>query len=385
MRRRHFLATASSGLLTLSTPALLRAATSKRVVIIGAGAAGLSAAYHLRRAGAQVQILEARKHWGGRMERLRGFADFPLDMGAEWIHAEADILGRILGKGSTDLGGETIDYRPQTYEQWHRGELRRRDELRHIYSEVKFRSTTWYGFFERFVLPSVRPALRLNAPVAQITYDGRGIQAILQSGQSYRADQALITVPLSILQRGAIRFLPALPRSHLEGMQKIHFGEGFKVFLKFRKRFYADALIPGSARNFLRDSWSEVFYYDAAFGKESRDNILGLFTASETPIARSRMSNADLLRDVLAELDAVYQGQASRQFIAAKIRNWTQEPFIHGSYSMSVAGGQSPRKLLPALNNTLFFGGEAFGGANQATVHGAALSGIKNARSILDA
>jgi len=55
---------------------LPKAPSPKRVVVLGAGLAGLSAAYELMRAGHEVTVLEARATPGGRVRTLReGFAD----------------------------------------------------------------------------------------------------------------------------------------------------------------------------------------------------------------------------------------------------------------------------------------------------------------------
>ncbi len=51
-----------------------RAESPKRVIIIGAGLAGLVAAYELRRAGHNVVVLEVRNRVGGRVHTLRDFA-----------------------------------------------------------------------------------------------------------------------------------------------------------------------------------------------------------------------------------------------------------------------------------------------------------------------
>lgn len=47
----------------------------QNVVILGAGLAGLSAAYELKQAGHQITILEARRFAGGRVQTIRDFAD----------------------------------------------------------------------------------------------------------------------------------------------------------------------------------------------------------------------------------------------------------------------------------------------------------------------
>ncbi len=51
-----------------------------KVVIVGAGVAGLTAGYLLEQSGVEFEILEARSEYGGRVRKLEGFADFPIDI-----------------------------------------------------------------------------------------------------------------------------------------------------------------------------------------------------------------------------------------------------------------------------------------------------------------
>ena len=57
-----------------------------KVLVIGAGMAGLSAAWHLAQAGIEATVLEARDRVGGRVWTSRDFADIPVEFGAELIH-----------------------------------------------------------------------------------------------------------------------------------------------------------------------------------------------------------------------------------------------------------------------------------------------------------
>lgn len=92
MKRREFLrasvlttasvAAASLNSFALGADALRRRGSAKRIIIIGAGLAGLSAAYELTQAGHDVTILEARSRPGGRVYTLR-------DPFAEGVYAEA--------------------------------------------------------------------------------------------------------------------------------------------------------------------------------------------------------------------------------------------------------------------------------------------------------
>jgi protoporphyrinogen/coproporphyrinogen III oxidase len=66
------------------------------VVVVGAGVAGLSLAYRLRRTGLSVQVLEAERHVGGRMASFR-HSGYTVDTGAEQVPANGyDQTWRLL-------------------------------------------------------------------------------------------------------------------------------------------------------------------------------------------------------------------------------------------------------------------------------------------------
>lgn len=72
---------------------------AQRVVIIGGGPAGLSAAYTLRKRGIEPLVLEANEHVGGRLagDRVDGFS---IDTGADFFCSSYDATFRICD----DLG-----------------------------------------------------------------------------------------------------------------------------------------------------------------------------------------------------------------------------------------------------------------------------------------
>ena len=57
-----------------------------RVVVVGAGAAGLAAARLLMDDGCHVTVLEARNRIGGRVHTAFDLAPYPVELGAEFIH-----------------------------------------------------------------------------------------------------------------------------------------------------------------------------------------------------------------------------------------------------------------------------------------------------------
>ena len=74
-----------------------------KVIIIGAGAAGLAAAKILQRNNIDYLILEASNRYGGRLKENKTLADFPIDLGAEWIHHLPTVLNRLKGKSGDQV------------------------------------------------------------------------------------------------------------------------------------------------------------------------------------------------------------------------------------------------------------------------------------------
>jgi monoamine oxidase len=97
MHRRHLLQFISALLLSSVSSRYLNAANANeipsnplRIVVIGAGLAGLAAARELHHYGHQVVVIEARDRIGGRIWTSRQWPDLPLDLGASWIHGVRD-------------------------------------------------------------------------------------------------------------------------------------------------------------------------------------------------------------------------------------------------------------------------------------------------------
>lgn len=66
------------------------------IIVIGAGAAGLMAAYTLVKAGKKVTILEARDRIGGRIHTLHNAHSFKTELGAEFIHGDLPLTLKLL-------------------------------------------------------------------------------------------------------------------------------------------------------------------------------------------------------------------------------------------------------------------------------------------------
>lgn len=117
--RRELLAVGAVGAATLYLGIERRASSGRsyrgRVIVVGAGLAGLSAAWELERRGWQTVVLEARPRIGGRCHTLRGFAGGQVaEAGGEFIdttHRQMRRFAKRFGLRLDDLrrGGERYE------------------------------------------------------------------------------------------------------------------------------------------------------------------------------------------------------------------------------------------------------------------------------------
>ncbi|MEL6624778.1 MAG: NAD(P)/FAD-dependent oxidoreductase [Bacteroidota bacterium] len=353
-----------------------------KVLIVGAGSAGLMAGYLLKRYGIDFQIIEASSVYGGRVKKAANFADFPIDLGAEWIHTNPQILSELLDEEDAAADIDIIRYNPQSLWIWSEGKLKKRSFFTEFYSEYKFASTTWYEFFEQYVVPSIADDIIYDAPVATIDYAGDEVKIQTRGGDNFSGDKVIVTVPLTVLQNEDIQFTPSYPAEKKEALSQVDMPDGIKVFMEFSERFYPDLLGFNSLGNFLNAPDGERIYYDAAFKKDTTRHILGLFTvgAETTPYAEIA-TDEELITYILAELDEIFEGKASQTYIQHVSQNWSQEPFIRGSYT-HYEDYSVQQVLAEPIDGKVYFAGEAYPEASS-TVYGAGISAFTAVEAIL--
>ncbi len=438
MKRRQFInysAQASLGLCLSSPvyafdPALINNSRDTKVLIVGAGAAGLYAGYLLNSKGIPYSILEASDRYGGRLGKLDGFADFPLDLGAEWLHGKKSLVKKIIKQSKARIIKDNSDefywYKNQIVKklpQYFYLNFAKSKNLPDI-SYQTYAAQEGYGEDYQFIIEQIagdygadssdlsvkwnalesyewssgnkdykfeqtyfdlvdqniaRPLvehIQLNTAVKTLDYSQDKLRVYDNLGQVHIADKVLITVPISILKEGAIEFIPQLPESKVEAFQKIGMGAGMKVFLKFKDKFYHPNLAGGKIC---------AAYVDESIGKKGKDHILMAFAMGKQAEYLSTLDSLGIQGALLAELDAMYRGQASKLFIAAHIENWTVHPYIKGAYSYSKVGiGKARVQAASSLENKVFFAGEAMNlNGHHQTVHGAMETALTQVNTML--
>lgn len=346
-----------------------------KVLIIGAGAAGITAGHLLAERGIDFEILEASSVHGGRVRKVDDFVDFPIDLGAEWIHkwigAKPAVFEALLN--GADPRFPTFADKPKTFFVWRNGKLSERNWLRFLPTptDLKFTDATWFDALDTMATPTLLGRTHFDCPVTSVDYRNDTVIATTKSGATHVGDRVLVTVPIAMLQRETIRFDPPLPQRKRAEIQTEEVPGGLKVFIEFSKRFYPDVLSMGRPFGFsLQSALDECVYYNAALGKNSRQHVLGLFTqGSKAERYTAHDTDDALFTFVLAELDEIFDGQASEHYLKHIVQDWTREPYIGGSYSQRKA---SAKILAEPVAGRVYFAGEAVNpNGKTIAVHGA--------------
>ena len=368
MNRKDFIKVC--GLLGLSIPlqGVLTACTSNdddtlvtgefsgKVLIIGAGAAGMASGYLLAQQGVDFQILEASPTHGGRMKRTNSFVDFPIPLGAEWLHSSPAEFTSIVNDSSIQVSTQTVGYDPQDIIGHYENGTYTTSLHGDPGPDRKFINATWFDFFDTYVAPGVLPNTQFNTVVESINYLGDKVVVTDATGQTYEADKIIFTAPLKILQEGTINFIPSLPSNKQNAIQNARVWGGIKVFLEFTTQFYPVLLSFSDSQT----QAGQRLYYDASYGQNSTRNVLGLFAVGEQAEQYQNLSG-DAQRDyILNELDQIFNGAASANYIKHITQNWNEEPFAKAAYLSDVALSSTSSILFTPIDNKVYFAGEAY-------------------------
>lgn len=415
------------------------------VAIIGAGASGLIAAHELSNAGLRILLLEARDRIGGRI-LTHHTPNYPIELGAEFIHGQPpetfdlvkkagvrvaqmkwkmaqrkgnqwvendsllENVDELFNKMSmdgpdlsfqeflahTDASEEVKQQGLRFVEGFHAADPARisvhalvinNEEEKRVDSDRQFRFVDGYDSLVKAISDEINwksCTLQLNAEVTQAQWQKGKVALQCSGGTEFHAARVLVTVPLSLLKAGRIRFHPALPEQE-KALQLLEMGLVIRVSLCFRDKFWEQQESLKDVRFILTDdpdfpTWwtSNPLPYPIltawAAGRYARA-VTGL--SEEQRVGRALTSLARILDVDLEHLRNELQYGFSH--------DWEADPFSCGAYSYSLVGGsQAGDDLEKPVDGTLFFAGEATESrGDNGTVHGALASGLRAAREIL--
>ncbi len=348
------------------------------IIIIGAGAAGLTAGYMLKQRGISFKILEANTSYGGRMKVLDDFVDYPIGLGAEWIASGTLLFDQIANRRGVSAQIDTVGYtQDDKYGVWYNGKLVRNDLGTLTYR--RFVNSSWFDFFEKFIIPEIAQDIRYESVVQSIDYTGN--KSVVKTVISeFVADQVIVTVPLKMLKDERIRFNPPLPKKKLKAIDDAVVWDGFKAFIEFKEKFYpafVDFVINP-------ETDGQVSYYDASFGQNSKKNVLGLFAVGEPAKKYGALHPDDVKDYLLAELDEIFPNQATPNYLQHVVQNWSTEPYVEGAYISDYTDERVVRTLQASVDNKVYFAGDCYtSGRDWGNVHNAVASAQASVKEIV--
>jgi len=451
MLRRTFLRRAGSaltfGLLGGCSAAVERPGPSRqqKVLILGAGIAGLAAARVLHDAGFQVQILEGRQRIGGRIWTSHAWQDVPLDLGASWIHGtEGNPIAQIAA-------ARGIRTAPTDYDN---GDTYAIDGTRVDDRELARLERQFRRMQRRITRSAPPPATLQDAIESDAEW-----QALAESEQA--ALLHLFHVNVEHELAGSLAELSAQNPDDSEGFAggDVLFPGGYEQIWRAvaegldvrlaqlvqhvavrqhgvtvatdEREFHADRLIvtlpigvlkagrvtfdpplPASKQHAIDATGSGLLdklylRFDQPFWDTSlevldrisrrhgrwnewlnlqphtREPVLLGFNAADYARLSARKSDEELVADAMAVLRTIH-GPSAPDPIAWQRSNWSTDPFALGSYSFNTVGAnrRTRRELGRPVGDRLFFAGEATSQDYPSTVHGAYLSGKRAADEV---
>ncbi|KAK9699617.1 hypothetical protein RND81_08G185200 [Saponaria officinalis] len=234
-------------------------------------------------------------------------------------------------------------------------------------------------------------ALAENVPilyektVTSIRYGSDGVQ-VSAGNQVYEGEMALCTVPLGVLKSGSIKFIPELPQRKIDGIKRLGFGLLNKVAMLFPHNFWGTDLdtFGHLSDDPLRRGEFFLFY---SYATVAGGALLMALVAGEAAHKFESMPPTDAVTHVLQILRGIYEpkGITVPEPIQTVCTRWGSDPFCLGSYSNVAVGASGDDYDILAENvgdGRLFFAGEATTRRYPATMHGAFLSGLREAANM---
>ncbi|KAG8197720.1 hypothetical protein JTE90_001642 [Oedothorax gibbosus] len=253
--------------------------------------------------------------------------------------------------------------------------------------------------------------IKLNMCVKSVRYNPHGVEVLAMNTRansgmtSFKGDAVLCTLPLGVLKHSlqsngqspnAVQFSPPIPDWKAAAIQRLGFGNLNKVVLCFDRVFWdPNANLFGHVGS-TTASRGELFLFWNLY----RAPVLLALVAGEAAAIMENVSDEVVVGRCLAVLKGIFGAGTVPQPKETVVTRWRADPFSRGSYSYVATGSTgndydilatpvSPPTGMqqngqPTGLPRLFFAGEHTIRNYPATVHGALLSGLREAGRIAD-
>lgn len=394
----------------------------ERVLVIGAGMAGLIAARKLAESGQKVLVLEARGQVGGRIRTLREDGEV-LELGAEFIHGKPPELWDLIDEAGLEtyaLDGDDICHKfgklgkcdeqsdifkfLNTLERWKGPDLafadypplaklspEKREQIinyvqsfnaadyrqigihslavqqhaeEELHSDQIFRIRDGYDCLPEFLARKVREAgarIELHRPVERIEWKHGRVHVFAREGgelTQISAGKVVIAVPLGVLQQLAVVFDPV--PAPLFAATQLTMGPVRRFTLLFRNRWWVDHESRLSKLSFLfaHDAMPPVWWTAHPWQTRTLTGWIGGPRSSAFDQC-TREQVGDLACRQLARIFPLPLDYLRSQLICCATHDWQTDPWTYGAYSyIPAAALESVLRMATPVEDTLFFAGE---------------------------
>jgi monoamine oxidase len=221
--------------------------------------------------------------------------------------------------------------------------------------------------------------VRLSSPVLEIRNGRNSVEAVT-ANDVWNADHAVVTVPISLLQQGAITFSPALPEWKTKSFRAMQMGVFNKIVMEFTHKFW-----PGNA-HFQCYQGREAPGFNIAVNHHHYTGkpMLIAMPVGEAGLLAESMDADQLQKTWTGLLHKAHPGK-NIEFKNILATAWQADAYSRGSYSHVPPGATAADfEALQKETGRIYFAGEATCIGHHATVHGAYISGVREAAKILN-
>ncbi|KAK6934312.1 LOW QUALITY PROTEIN: SWIRM domain, partial [Dillenia turbinata] len=215
--------------------------------------------------------------------------------------------------------------------------------------------------------------------VHTIRYGNEGVE-VLAGSQVFQADVVLCTVPLGVLKKRAIKFEPELPERKLEAIDRLGFGLLNKVAMIFPHVFWGEDLDTFGCLRKESHRRGEFFLFYSYYTVSGGAALIAL-VAGEAAQSFENTDPSTLLHRVYTATRVSKCLIPFRQYVPDGVATL----FLMVHILIVKSSGSDYDILAESVGSRLFFAGEATNRQYPATMHGAFLSGLREASRILQA